>query len=82
VKYYALFTYSFTGKRYVKSDNSSSLPSFSILDVFAGYTFNLQRFDVRTQFEIHNLFNTAYQSVLYYPEPGRTYAINLLFSIH
>ncbi len=81
-KYYALFTYSFTGKRYVKSDNSSSLPSFSILDVFTGYTFNLQRFDVRIQFEIHNLFNTAYQSVLYYPEPGRTYAINLLFSIH
>ncbi len=81
-KYYALFTYSYTGKRYVKSDNSRSLPSFSILDVFTGYTFDLQRFDVRTQFEVHNLFNTEYQSVLYYPEPGRTYAINLLFSIH
>jgi iron complex outermembrane receptor protein len=80
--YYALFTYSYTGKRYVQSDNSSSLPSYSLLDVFAGYIFKLKEMDIRTQFEIHNLFNTEYQSVLYYPEPGRTYSVNLLFSIH
>lgn len=80
-KYYTMFSYSLTGKRYVQSDNQKSLPSYSLLDFYAGGTFKLNKSSFRLQAEIRNLMNKSYQSVLYYPEPGISFSINLLISI-
>lgn len=78
--YYAMFSYSLTGKRYVQTDNTKSLPSYSLLDMYVGSTFNTRKIWFRLQFEIRNLFNNSYQSVLYYPEPGRSFSISLLIT--
>jgi len=80
-KYYTMFSYSLTGKRYVQSDNQKSLPSYSLLDFYAGGTFKLNKSSFRLQAEIRNMMNKSYQSVLYYPEPGISFSINLLISI-
>jgi vitamin B12 transporter len=79
-QYYTMFSYTFTGKRYVQSDNSKSLPSFAVLDLFAGTTLKTENLNFRIQAEIRNIINTTYQSVLYYPEPGRSFSINLIIS--
>ena len=80
-KYYTMFSYSLTGKRYVQSDNEKSLPAYSLLDFYAGAAFKTSRSSFRIQAEIKNLMNKTYQSVLYYPEPGISFSINLLISI-
>jgi outer membrane receptor protein involved in Fe transport len=76
-----MFSYSLTGKRYVQSDNEKSLPAYSLLDFYAGATFKTSRLSYRLQAEVKNLMNKTYQSVLYYPEPGISFSINLLISI-
>jgi vitamin B12 transporter len=79
--YYMLFSYSLTGKRYVQSDNKASLPAYSVIDFYAGTTLKAKKLKFRLQAEVRNIFNTNYQSVLYYPEPGRSFALNVLISI-
>jgi iron complex outermembrane receptor protein len=79
-KYFALISYSYTSLRYVVSDNSKSLPGYSLLNMQTGYNFILKKSKFRIQFEINNLLNTEYQSAQYYPEPGRSYAIKLLYT--
>jgi outer membrane cobalamin receptor len=76
-----MFSYSLTGKRYVQSDNQDSLPAYSLLDFYAGATFKSNKTSFRLQAEIKNLMNKTYQSILYYPEPGISFSINLLISI-
>ncbi len=78
--YYAMFSYTLTGKRFVQSDNAKALPSYTTLDFYTGWTFKAEKFSFRLQAEIHNVLNTTYQSVQYYPEPGRTFSLNLLIS--
>jgi iron complex outermembrane receptor protein len=80
-KYYTMFSYSITGKRYVQSDNEKSLPAYSLLDFYAGATLKTAKSSFRLQAEIRNLMNKTYQSVQYYPEPGISFSINLLISI-
>ena len=78
--YYAMFSYSLTGERYVASDNQKILPSYSLLDFYTGASLKTRKVNFRLQFEIRNIFNASYQSVLYYPEPGRSYSVSLLIN--
>jgi iron complex outermembrane receptor protein len=78
--YYTMFSYSVNGKRYVQADNSKVLPAYTMIEITAGKTFTAKKIKFKLQAEVSNLFNTVYQSVLYYPEPGRAYSINLLIS--
>lgn len=80
-KFYTMFSYSLTGKRFVQSDNKKSLPAYSLLDFYTGLTFRTTKLKFRLQAEIRNLMNTTFQSVLYYPEPGISFSINLLITI-
>jgi outer membrane cobalamin receptor len=76
-----MFSYSITGKRYVQSDNSKSLKTYSLLDFYSGLTLNTAKSKFRLQAEVRNLMNKTYQSVQYYPEPGISFSINLLITI-
>jgi vitamin B12 transporter len=80
-KFYTMFSYSMTGKRYVQTDNEKSLKAYALLDFYAGATFSPTKSSFRIQAEIKNLLNKTYQSVLYYPEPGISFSLNLLISI-
>ncbi len=80
-KYYAMVSYSLTGKRFVQSDNEKFLPAYALLDIYTGANFKTTKSNFRLQAEIRNLMNRTYQSVLYYPEPGISFSINLLISI-
>jgi len=78
--YYAMFSYTLTGKRYVQNDNQKSLPAYSLFDFYTGVTLKSRALNIRMQFEIRNIMNTSYQSVLYYPEPGRSFSVSLLLT--
>jgi len=78
--WYGMFSYSLTGKRYVLNDNSKSLPSYTKMDMYLGSSVKIKKINIRLQAEIHNLLNNQFQSVMYYPEPGRTFSISILLS--
>lgn len=77
---YSLFSFSMTGKRYVQSDNSTSLPAYLLFDVYAGTTIKSKKTSFRLQAEVHNVLNTDYQSIQYYPQQGRSFTISLLIT--
>jgi iron complex outermembrane receptor protein len=78
--FYTLFSFTLTGKRYVQSNNEKSLPAYTLFDFYAGTTFKAKKTNFRLQAGIRNAINISYQSVLYYPEPGRSFTISLLIS--
>ncbi len=78
--FYSMFSYTLTGKRYVQSDNTKSLPSFALLDVFAGTSMHTHKLKLRFQAGVQNLLNVNFQSVLFYPEPGISFSASVLIS--
>lgn len=78
--FYTLFSFSLSGKRYVQSDNAMWLPSYTLFDFYFGTMLPVKKLNIRLQAAIRNVLNVEYQSVQYYPEPGRTFSISVLIS--
>jgi iron complex outermembrane receptor protein len=78
--YYTQFSFTLTGKRYVQSNNEKSLPAYTLFDWYAGTTLKTKKVNFRFQGAIRNVLNVTYQSVLYYPEPGRSFSISILIT--
>lgn len=61
------------GRRYVTKDNSRSLPAYNLLNISVSKAIKIKSTAVFFQLEVKNLFDSDYQEVLYYPEPGRAF---------
>ncbi len=70
---YKHFSFSYnniiTGKRYITTDNSSSISSNSISNIQISYLGKFKKMEIEPLFEIKNLFNTEYQIVANRPMP-------------
>jgi len=77
--FYYIWMTSFTGRRYITMDNSHYLPGYSVSNIICGtkITFRENSFDMN--FKIENIFNSSYQAIAYYPQPGRSYHVSLLY---
>lgn len=71
----------FVGRRYTTSDNSEYLTGYFINNLNAGIKFALKRSSFDINFRVDNIFNVTYQSIAYYPLPGRSYNLTLLVQI-
>jgi vitamin B12 transporter len=78
---YSSWTASMTGKRYITVDNSNYLPDYSINSLCAGIKFVMKNTSVDVNFDIDNIFNVYYQSIAYYPLPGRSFLLKVLVQI-
>lgn len=70
-----------TGKRFTSADNREYLMPYFVNDLSAGVSHDLSFGTVDISFNIDNLFNAAYQTIAYYPLPGRTWLVKLLIQI-
>jgi iron complex outermembrane receptor protein len=68
-----------TGRRYISVDNSQYLPGFMLNDLIAGYKVTSGSKSADINLKIENIFNTNYQAIAYYPMPGRSYFVSLIF---
>ncbi len=75
--WYAAWNYSYTGRRYTAADNSRYMPPFMLHDAEVGKSWELNNFSLSAAFHIENLLNTDYQSVAWYPMPGRIYNLKI-----
>lgn len=69
------------GKRYVTADNSRSLPSYAVHRLSTGVRLNPAWGIMDLGIDIDNVFNTGYETVAYYPLPGRSYFFKMLLQI-
>lgn len=78
---FALWTSNFTGKRYITSDNSRFLPGYYINNLYGGIRYRRKNISVLTELGVDNIFNVYYQTIAYYPLPGRFYTLKILLQI-
>lgn len=76
--FYSSWTANFIGKRYITADNSKYLSAYLINNIITGIKLPLKSSSIDLNFNIDNLFNINYQSIAYYPLPGRSYNIKVL----
>ena len=76
--FYANWRSAYTGYKYTTSDNSSMLPAYLLNSVSSGYMFHRKSNNLSLGLTVDNLFNISYQTIAYYPQPGRLYSLKLL----
>lgn len=77
--FYSTFTSSNTGKRFLTADNSQYLPQYSVSDLTLGTKLNAGNISCDLGFIVENLFNSSYQNIAYYPMPGRSFLVSIVF---
>jgi iron complex outermembrane receptor protein len=71
-----------TGKRYLTADNTEYLPGYMLNNLITGSRLNVKGNIIDLNFHVDNMFNVNYQTIAYYPLPGRSYSLNLIIQIH
>jgi iron complex outermembrane receptor protein len=75
------YTQQFTGKRYIQSDNSRSLPGFQTGTFYTAFQFgNPKKCRLAFDFRIENCWNHAYSFLAFQPMPGRSFQGGFRFS--
>ena len=67
-----------TGRRYTTADNSSYLPAYVTNSVSAGYSIDYKANLYNVSLTVDNIFNVSYETIAYYPQPGRSYSLKFL----
>jgi iron complex outermembrane receptor protein len=78
---YTIWMTNVTSRTFTTPDNSGFLKGYSINSFTSGMKFNIQENGVDFRFKIENIFDTTYETIAYYPQPGRTYFLILSFHL-
>ena len=80
-QFHSAVTTNYTGRRFLTADNSQYLPHYSVSDLNIGLKLNARNTFYDIGFIIENIFNASYQNIAYYPMPGRSYLISVVFQL-
>ena len=72
----------YTGYRYLSSDNYSYLTPYTLLDVRIARTFIFKNVALHVFVEVNNILNENYQSITQYGMPLRNYKAGLIIQYH
>lgn len=75
---YTSFSTSYTGMIYEDAANEKRMKDYTLTSVTGGLRFNPGKTSADLKLRIDNLFNLSYESIRYYPQPGRSYFLSLL----
>ena len=73
------YSYNYTGKRYISSDNSQFLPSYKLSDLSLSYAYKKGSNRAEINLFIGNVWDIDYQAIAYHPMPGRNYFLNIRY---
>jgi iron complex outermembrane receptor protein len=78
-----IYTYSYTGKRFITTDNNWYLPANFLSDISIAKAFTLgKKWKLYSSFKIKNILDQNYQSIAWRPMPGRHYLITVTFKFN
>jgi vitamin B12 transporter len=71
----------YSGRRFTLGANNpaNEIPGWASQDIFAGRKFLLKRIEVNVKVQISDLFNERYEVVRYFPMPGRSFMVSIIF---
>jgi outer membrane cobalamin receptor len=69
----------YTGRRYTSADNSEFLPGYLLNNASAGIKFGAGKNQFEAALKAENLFNVSYQVIAWYPMPGRSFNLSLIY---
>jgi vitamin B12 transporter len=72
----------YTGKRYTNTENTAFLPGYFITNASGGIRFGsgVNIFDL--SLKLDNIFNSNYQTIAWYPMPGRSFLIAFIYQFN
>jgi iron complex outermembrane receptor protein len=74
--------YTFTGIRYITTSNSSYLPNYDLVNIVFGYNLKLSNGNkLDFQFDVNNVLNKEYMSVVYRAMPGINFQLNIRYCL-
>jgi iron complex outermembrane receptor protein len=77
------YTFTYTDKRYITTDNNWYLPANFLSDINFGKQLQLKnKTSLSLSIEAKNIFNQDYQSIAWRPMPGRNYLVSLTLSFN
>ena len=78
---YAIVGTNFTGRTFTTSDNIAFLKGYARNNITTGVKFNFKENYIDIRFKIENVFDVSYQTIAYYPQPGRTYFLTVFLHL-
>lgn len=66
-------------KRFISIDNSTFLPAYGLLNCSINKTFDFSTIQILAGGSINNVLNTEYYSIVWMPNPGINYQLNIKF---
>jgi iron complex outermembrane receptor protein len=79
--FYASWVTDYTGKRYITADNSKYLDGYLLNNLTTGVKIRMKSTLVDLNFNIDNIFSEDYQTIAYFPLPGRSYYLRILVQL-
>jgi outer membrane cobalamin receptor len=76
---YTTWVTNYIGRTYISDNNSDFLEGYTLNNFSTGVKFLLRDNSLDLKFKIDNIFNAAYTTIAYYPQPGRSYFVVLSF---
>jgi iron complex outermembrane receptor protein len=76
---YTTWVSNINGRTYTTADNSDFLKGYTINNFTNGIKFSIKENVIDLRLKIENIFNVSYQTIAYYPQPGRSYFLMLSF---
>jgi iron complex outermembrane receptor protein len=80
-QFYVRIVSNSSSRRYITTDKGQYLPGYFINDLDIGSKLNLRKTWYEISLEIMNVFNVNYQSIAWYPMPGRAFMLSVIFQI-
>ncbi len=74
---YSSWITNFTGSIFTTSNNTGFIKDCTINSISGGYKLNFKNNYADLRIKIENIFNVSYQTIAYYPQPGRSYFLVL-----
>jgi vitamin B12 transporter len=81
-KYFISYNQVMTGFRYTSPENDEIVNGFTVGNMYAGKTIKKGASEIYLQFKINNIWNTQYQSIAWFPMPGRSYYLTIQFQFN
>jgi vitamin B12 transporter len=80
-RFYSSWNMLLNSRRYLNVENTSYLPGYILNNLLAGVRFRPKKFTLDFSLHIDNIFDISYQTIAYYPLPGRSFSLKLLLQI-
>jgi len=75
--FYSIWRTDYVGNVFTSQDNAEQLDGYMLNDFLSGIKLNFSGLLIDLSLRIENLFDVRYQTIEYYPQPGRSFLFSL-----